>query len=76
MSISDVWVMSICRRRGMRSATTPAHNMNSQVGMPAAKPTYPRNSGDFVSSKTRKPRAVDCIQLPNSEVSWPPNHNR
>ena len=40
--IMAVWVIKSKRRRDMRSAMTPPYSVNNQVGIPDAKPTYPR----------------------------------
>jgi hypothetical protein len=60
----------------MRSATTPAYGPSSNVGSVCRATTRPIAVPEPVSSSTSQDWAIICIQVPASEIDWPPKYSR
>src|SRR5215213_4459994 len=68
-------VNSSSLRFGKRSAITPPNRPSSSTGSAWSIVTLPSASGESVSFSTSQAWAIDCIQEPVFETTWP-NQNR
>ena len=71
-TIESVWVTRMMRWRLTRSATVPPIVANRKTGASVTNEVTPRSADDPVRRKTSHDSATDCIQVPVSEMSWPP----
>ena len=65
---------STCRRSSL-STQTPAKGATRNVGICPAKLTVPRSSAEPVSRYTNHDVAMRVIQVPMSEMVWPPKNS-
>src|SRR5947208_4441680 len=70
------WVARISRRLGSRSTIAPATTENIKTGANWNVPMSPSLSGEPLSCSTSHDWATDCIHVPISETSWPPQKTR
>src|SRR5439155_190662 len=70
------WVARISRRLGSRSTIAPATTENIKTGANWNVPMSPSLSGEPLSCSTSHDWATDCIHVPISETSWPPQKKR
>src|SRR5207247_2154542 len=70
------WVARISRRLGSRSTIAPATTENIKTGANWNVPMSPSLSGEPLSCSTSHDWATDCIHVPISETSWPPEKKR
>ena len=59
------------RRRGMRSASTPPQAPSSSIGRNCRAVVRPTATPLSVSVRISQIAATVCIQVPDSEISWP-----
>ncbi len=62
---------TIRRRLSTRSATRPPYGPSSSTGSVCNAITIPSAAAEWVSCSTSQACAVDCIQVPTSEIAWP-----
>ena len=75
-TIIATWVAIRTCRFGSASAATPANRPRTMTGMNWAADTMPSQIGSWVSSRTSHACATCCIQVPTSEIAWPPKNSR
>ena len=67
------WVANRMRRLSYRSASTPPNSENSSVGPNCRASTKPIAVPELPdSSRISQSWATRCIQVPVSEITWPP----
>jgi hypothetical protein len=62
----------ISLRLSTRSAITPPYGASSSTGIVCSAITAPSTAPECVSVSTSQDWAVICIQVPISEIAWPP----
>ena len=67
-SICNACVHTMRRRLSTLSATTPPYSVNRRTPRDRSAWVKPTANGELVISSTSHPRAIDCIQVPMSEM--------
>jgi hypothetical protein len=67
-----LWSPIMIRRLSPRSARTPPYGVSSSTGSVWSAMTAPSAVLECVRVRTSQAWAVICIQVPISEIAWPP----